>query len=914
MTHGCNEWPHCDTHCEWCDTHPYCWTTCTAPGGWPTWSCCDRTHQSQACRDGSAYSNQVPQCGYNPQGHEWIGFHGNTVDLRGDGCLYQDYHSNMVIAPDYSAPTPCTSSVGGEAGEGGYCNEDSDCPCTDGFRCCFCMSDKGFEVHDNASAFNTLVAGSYEAADGHIGNEYSGRCTSIPYGFKHGMVTTQTGKVWASARGLAEKCDCDWTQHSWECGDGCNDGQLGSIYGSSCGGDGFWRLRERTTTFTDTIDTPDAHSRGACCLYDDGYDGYDYDSYTWHNRNHSIMMLGASNDTITCVGYLTAEECVQIPWMDDGYSDCVGVWCNTTTNIRGMYQGVWLGAGTHCGQCNGVCSGPNGQFDSSGLSESDCTAKWSGTGVQLEMECPGDSYWKYDLCYSDPCDGAEPPDFCNDTKRTTWGACGLKFDNEYPHAQDYQHYNCMYTTESRCEEEALFYGVEFEFDSDKTCKEMNYYSGRGACCQFGSGDFDGSPSFGGISERWNPYAGHPWYNGFRDSNRHGVRTSTGFYLGGRPEYDDYPVWMGNYKGFVDRPCTRYYFTSQRRGFYQGEQIWWQNIPNYAIGGVYWGDGVNVESVDCSLSIGDGACCQTDGGCSNGTLEECGTAGGLFLGDWTYCHNIECPTNCAVCHSPKGACCKNGTCRLLTEADCSGINGDWFGLESCEGIECACYADNHCPDGCCCDGQCSTLCPCGSYFFCDGSPCPIDYYCCEGNCQSTECVNNGGADCGDTCPASSYCCDGNCQTGPCQDTTFDCGGSPCPNGNCCCDDITCQSCPCPDNGGGDCGETCPASSYCCDGNCQTGPCCRSNADCSEGLKCCDDGTCRDDCVDGPGQEACERDGDCYPGYCCDGECSESPCMAPIISSHETSYRYVIVGGDCVWILCPDNNCPYQPCNG
>ena len=481
----------------------------------------------------------------------------------------------------------------------------------------------------------------------------------------------------------------------------------------------------------------------------------------------------------------------------------------------------------------------------------------------------------------------------------------------------------MYTTESRCVEEALFYGVEFEFDSDKTCKEMDYYSGRGACCTFGYEPETTVPATGpgGISERWHPHAGHPWYNAFRDSNKHGVRTSTGIYLGGHPD-SSYPDWYGNYIGFVDRPCHSF-STSHRRGFYQGEHLWAQDTINFRVGAVYWGDGVSVDDVDCSLAIGDGACCQTDGGCSNGTLEECGTAGGLYLGDRTYCHNIECPTNCAVCNSPKGACCKNGTCSLLTEDDCSGINGDWFGLESCEGIECACYADNHCPDGCCCDGQCSTLCPCGSYFFCGGNACPITNSCCEGTCQSGECVDNGGGDCGDTCPASSYCCDGNCQTNECPDTTVDCGGSPCPIENYCCDGV-CQTNECPDTTVDCGGSPCPIENYCCDGVCQTNECpdiggdveCRDNIDCGFDQQCCDDGICRDpgDCEDGPTTINCTRDEECDGGYCCKDECSPSDCIDPIIVGHEQQYKYVIVGGDCVWILCPDNNCPYQPCNG
>ncbi|MCB9851542.1 MAG: hypothetical protein H6819_00480 [Phycisphaerales bacterium] len=169
-----------------------------------------------------------------------------------------------------------------------------------------------------------------------------------------------------------------------------------------------------------------------------------------------------------------------------------------------------------------------------------------------------------------------------------------------------------------------------------------------------------------------------------------------------------------------------------------------------VNGVYLGDGIACESVQCNTPVG--ACCFADTGfCSVVTEATCMAESGNYQGNATSCDPNMCP-------QPTGACCDGlfGGCMEVTQAQCSPGNlGDWRGPGT------TCEAEG-CPDaGACCDpddGSClvlgEPLCTLrGNDFLGEGTTCdpnvcpqPPTGACCQesGECQSdyTEyaCVN------------------------------------------------------------------------------------------------------------------------------------------------------------------------------
>ena len=68
----------------------------------------------------------------------------------------------------------------------------------------------------------------------------------------------------------------------------------------------------------------------------------------------------------------------------------------------------------------------------------------------------------------------------------------------------------------------------------------------------------------------------------------------------------------------------------------------------------------------------GACCLTNGTCTELSAADCATAGGTYHGDGSVCS----PDPCAV---PTGACCHtDGTCTAQTAAECAAMNGTYQG--------------------------------------------------------------------------------------------------------------------------------------------------------------------------------------------------------------------------------------------
>ena len=225
----------------------------------------------------------------------------------------------------------------------------------------------------------------------------------------------------------------------------------------------------------------------------------------------------------------------------------------------------------------------------------------------------------------------------------------------------------------------------------------------------------------------------------------------------------------------------------------------------AAGGNYLGDDTVCDPNSCPQPPATGACCFEDGTCQVLTADECSGAGGAYEGDDTTCDPNPCPQPPAM-----GACCfPDGTCLVLTQDDCEGTtrhnpprtNGD---LMSRSGVPGEYQGDDT---------------------TCDPNPCPqppATGACCfeDGSCQvltADECSGAGGAYEGDdtSCnpnpcpqpPGTGACCfeDGSCQvltadecaaaTGSYQGTDTVCEPNPCPQppatGACCYEDGTCQ---------------------------------------------------------------------------------------------------------------------------
>lgn len=102
------------------------------------------------------------------------------------------------------------------------------------------------------------------------------------------------------------------------------------------------------------------------------------------------------------------------------------------------------------------------------------------------------------------------------------------------------------------------------------------------------------------------------------------------------------------------------------------------------GGLFYG----TESCSDFVCFPEGACCLPDGSCVDAvTPEVCDLGGGDFQGDGTTCGGSACP-------QPLGACCfTNGNCSELEESVCIAFGAVWQGM------------DTTCSEGACNDEPC-----------------------------------------------------------------------------------------------------------------------------------------------------------------------------------------------------------------
>ncbi|MHC4947146.1 MAG: hypothetical protein ACYTG1_02635 [Planctomycetota bacterium] len=190
-----------------------------------------------------------------------------------------------------------------------------------------------------------------------------------------------------------------------------------------------------------------------------------------------------------------------------------------------------------------------------------------------------------------------------------------------------------------------------------------------------------------------------------------------------------------------------------------------------------GDFMIRAVVDCGAVTG--ACCLTDGSCTQGVSPaQCAVLGGTYQGDFTDCGGVTCPV-------PTGACCVDTTCFPdLTENDCSVGGGAWAGA----GTVCpdACLP----PQGACCFGtsDCSVLEPAncslaGGVYQGDGTDCADanmngDPDVCEPP-QGACCFSD--ASCSNLIEANCTLAGGTWQGAGTDCATFNC---PLPQGACC----------------------------------------------------------------------------------------------------------------------------------
>ena len=299
-------------------------------------------------------------------------------------------------------------------------------------------------------------------------------------------------------------------------------------------------------------------------------------------------------------------------------------------------------------------------------------------------------------------------------------------------------------------------------------------------------------------------------------------------------------------------------------------------------------GASCVNVAC---LARGACCGPTGTCSFGTVGECNSIQGEYLGDGTACGAGSCPT---------GACCNDGQCDELTEAACSEV----LGLYDGDSTTCS---SERCDVGACChlDGTCldsSLRLQCGGALdefrrfeacadFCTPrGACCINGQGCQDRKTQSQCTNDGGSFGG----AGSVCEADTCDTGGCcldvgicredlarfgcleQEGTFLgvgvlCGLlEACATGACCQPNGFCQAdilsvdCAAPNNRF-NAGSTCEVAA------CEAfGACCLDDLSCQQ--------LTLSECLDAGGRfsttnAVCEPDDFCLPGACClpNGSC-------------------------------------------
>ncbi|MHC5004811.1 MAG: DUF7507 domain-containing protein, partial [Planctomycetota bacterium] len=166
--------------------------------------------------------------------------------------------------------------------------------------------------------------------------------------------------------------------------------------------------------------------------------------------------------------------------------------------------------------------------------------------------------------------------------------------------------------------------------------------------------------------------------------------------------NDGPVCAGEAVQLTAGPDGGTYAWTGPGGFVSSEQ---NPVVDPAIAGVYCvvvTDANGCEDTACTtvvLEPCDGACCFPDGSCRILTQADCVQSGGEYQGDGTSCDEV-------TCIPLKGACClPNGSCTVVTAESCDQLGGEYEG----DGTDCA---PNPCPPGtgACClpDGSCLEL--------------------------------------------------------------------------------------------------------------------------------------------------------------------------------------------------------------
>ena len=155
---------------------------------------------------------------------------------------------------------------------------------------------------------------------------------------------------------------------------------------------------------------------------------------------------------------------------------------------------------------------------------------------------------------------------------------------------------------------------------------------------------------------------------------------------------------------------------------------------------------NGEPIDCTL----GACC-IDGSCLEVSEAECDSLSGFFAGPGTFCEGEA--TSGVFVDCTLGACCNGGECAEISAAQCAAEGGYFSGPDTvCDtGAEGEGEVVN-CELGACClsGGQCVDV----SQLECEESS---GYFSAGGNCDTTDCSEGACCLSGDCAVVSAVQC-------------------------------------------------------------------------------------------------------------------------------------------------------------
>lgn len=134
----------------------------------------------------------------------------------------------------------------------------------------------------------------------------------------------------------------------------------------------------------------------------------------------------------------------------------------------------------------------------------------------------------------------------------------------------------------------------------------------------------------------------------------------------------------------------------------------QELADVACSGQFLGSGVSCDECgEGTTDVTEFACCLMDGSCVSDTREGCLDRGGEVQGATIVCDTA----NCSASVSDESGCClpDGSTCENRTQADCEQAGGV-FQTQLCANVtDCAVFVDGACCDGASCSEFSKSVC-------------------------------------------------------------------------------------------------------------------------------------------------------------------------------------------------------------